>query len=341
MPAYKPFRAPVYEPPKDSDRAKAWCFTWNNAPDDWQVIFDDLFSYLVGGREIAPSTGTPHIQGYIEFTKRRTFSFIKSIAPTQHWEITRGTSVQASDYCKEDGDFQEWGVLSKPGKRNDLIAVRDALKAGGNMRTIVDSAESCQSIRYAEMYLKMREPKRTEAPYVAWLFGESGVGKTQSAMWHAFRLGFTQEDVYLQTGDSAQWWEGYDAHPVVIIDDIRDSFCNFNKMLNILDKYECRVPCKGASRQFRASHIFVTGPCHPALVWATRENQAQLMRRITVVQEIISHDVSHTEKGDAIPTCPPEDKDPSTGEDIQSLTLDEAIREAYDAEGGDEAVMDP
>jgi len=330
------------EPKKKEERAIAWCFTWNHAPEDWITLFPPLVSYLVGGKELA-DTGTPHIQGYVEFKTRKTLNALKKLWPAVHFEVRKGTSDQAADYCKEDGDFVEMGTMSQPGKRNDLVRVREILKKGGNLRAVVDNATSCQSVRYAEQYLKLREPKRTKAPNVVWLYGAAGVGKTQSAMWHAFRLGYTLDDVYLLSGDSGKWFEGYDAHPVVIIDDIRESFCTFNRILNLLDKYECRVECKGSSRQMRAAHMFITAPYNPITVWHSMEDQYQLTRRFTVVQEILSHEKSIAHQGDAIPTCSPEGKDPETGEALvqEGPGSDQEVRSQDDAEGGDEAALDP
>lgn len=58
-------------------QCRRWVFTLNN----WtQAEFDLLiqpdnfpskFSYLLFGREIAPKTGTPHLQGYFEVPKKR------------------------------------------------------------------------------------------------------------------------------------------------------------------------------------------------------------------------------------------------------------------------------
>jgi len=161
-------------------------------------------------------------------------------------------------------------------------------------------------------------------------------------MWDAFRHGYTLEDIHVIGGDNGKWWEGYDAHPVVIIDDIRATFCTFSRMLNILDKYECRVECKGASRQLLARRIYITCPfCYDG-IWETSEQMDQLYRRLNVIQEIISFDGSEIIKGDAIDqTCPP-NKNPQTGEaQAEGVEGSESLRAEGDAEGGDEEHVDP
>ena len=34
-----------------------------------------------------------------------------------------------------------------------------------------------------------------------------------------------------------KWWEGYDGHEVVLLDDIRKDFCKFHELLTLLDIY--------------------------------------------------------------------------------------------------------
>lgn len=53
-------------------RGKRWVFTWNNYPGIWKDTLNLLFvnfdaEYMIAEEEIAPSTGTKHIQGYIRF----------------------------------------------------------------------------------------------------------------------------------------------------------------------------------------------------------------------------------------------------------------------------------
>jgi len=96
-----------------------WVFTINNpsAEDHERLlrIGGDLdrsgVSYLVYGREVGES-GTPHLQGYCIFASRRRLAGVRSaISERGHFEISRGTPLQASDYCKKGGDFTEHGTL--------------------------------------------------------------------------------------------------------------------------------------------------------------------------------------------------------------------------------------
>lgn len=68
----------------------------------------ELCRYLVVGRERGES-GTPHLQGFVICNRSTRQSRIAGLLPRAHLEITRGTSEQASTYCKKEGDFDEYG----------------------------------------------------------------------------------------------------------------------------------------------------------------------------------------------------------------------------------------
>lgn len=94
-------------------KSQYWCFTYNNYTDaDIARLLDlDGVDYIVFGYEIAEETGTPHLQGYVEFTNRRTFNAAKrAIGERCHLEPRRGSAYQAAGYCIKDGDFEERGA---------------------------------------------------------------------------------------------------------------------------------------------------------------------------------------------------------------------------------------
>lgn len=81
-----------------------WIFTLNNY--DTAFSYKDYISEMkhkvkrgVWGREIAPQTGTPHLQGYLEFFRTVRLAHVRKIFATAHWEAARGSSLANYEYC--------------------------------------------------------------------------------------------------------------------------------------------------------------------------------------------------------------------------------------------------
>lgn len=260
-------------------RTRSYCLTINNYEESDIVRLKELklkVRYLIYGKEVS-SSGTPHLQIYIYFENAVKFSTLKKKFPTAHIEVARGSPEQNREYCSKEADFEEIGELPKQGARSDIDEVREILNSGGNMRDVVPIARSVQSIRMAEIQLKYFEKKRDWKPLVKWYWGEPGTGKSH--------LAFNElKDPYVCMAKS-KWWEGYDGHEHVIIDDMRASFASFEELLRILDRYPYRVECKGGSRQLLAKTIIITSTFSPYNIYDTGENLVQLLRRIDEVRE--------------------------------------------------------
>jgi len=108
-------------------QSQNWCFTVPNYSDE-QVLHlqllaeSDRVAYLVIGREVAPTTGTPHLQGFVRFNARLRFAAVRALLPQCHLTSARGTPEQNRTYCIKDGDFDEWGTCPtlNPGRRSDF-----------------------------------------------------------------------------------------------------------------------------------------------------------------------------------------------------------------------------
>lgn len=98
----------------EMQRSRAFVFTWNNYPDDHADILDALDArYHCYGNEVAPTTGTLHLQGYLYFKHARSVTGIRSALPGVHVEVAKGTPDQAITYCKKEGSFVEFGNGNK------------------------------------------------------------------------------------------------------------------------------------------------------------------------------------------------------------------------------------
>lgn len=179
-------------------RVRNICFTVNNPtmqlePFGLSLQEAQIVDYFLIGLEVGAS-GTPHFQGYVEFTEPTNWSKAHELLLNGHMETRRGTAQQASDYCKKDGTFIEWGQRSEQGERTDLQQVAEAVIAGV---TLLDIAMNypVQFIKFHKgiqaLQCKLIEPRCT-TPTVRVFWGGTGTGKSYRArqwlpnafVWH-------------------------------------------------------------------------------------------------------------------------------------------------------------
>jgi len=65
------------------------------------------------GFENAPTTRTPHLQGYVEFSGRVSLTGARRYLSKAHWEVARGTSDKNYRYCSKDGKFAALGLWER------------------------------------------------------------------------------------------------------------------------------------------------------------------------------------------------------------------------------------
>lgn len=145
-------------------QARNWVFTLNNPDHDDEDKIKALssFRYLVYGRETGNS-GTFHLQGFVMFPSARRLSTLSRILPRAHWEVSRGSPQQASEYCKKDGNFFESGSLpdgkKSQGERTDLKTIYKLISDGVD-ETIIAETYPEQYSRYFKAFQRYRLLKK-------------------------------------------------------------------------------------------------------------------------------------------------------------------------------------
>lgn len=281
-------------------QSQYWCFTYNNYTNHEEFIerCKDITTYGCVGKEVS-STGTQHLQGYIEFTGRYRLGRVKQLLQLGviHLERRRGTPKEASDYCKKDGDFVEWGELSKgQGHRQDLETIRAKLHAGEQERTIAEEffPQWLQYGRQLRAYRQLLHPPR-ERPFLRVLAftGEPGTGKTRLARQ------IIPESTWVSCDSSLQWFDGYAGERCVVLDDYRGECKSESFLLRLLDIYPLQVPIKGGFVPFNPDLIVITSNLCPP--FSHGDINGPLSRRIhdaVTISEAL--DFSNTEEVQAI-----------------------------------------
>ena len=128
-----------------SSRARGYCFTLNNyTTSDISRLSEvinlsrPVVQYIIFGEEIAPTTGTPHLQGFIYFKNAQEHPTArKVISMSAHVESINGTIDHNTRYCSKDGKYYEFGERPNQGKRSDLEEVYQQVRDGVDIDTIV------------------------------------------------------------------------------------------------------------------------------------------------------------------------------------------------------------
>jgi hypothetical protein len=112
-----------------SQRARGWTITLNNyTEEEYKKLIsgkhmNTVVKWIIG-KEVAPDTGTPHLQGYFYFRNARALKKMKEINPRAHWEKAQGSPAQNFTYCSKENNFEQSGMIEK--KTRPWSALKEA-----------------------------------------------------------------------------------------------------------------------------------------------------------------------------------------------------------------------
>lgn len=146
--------------PKQISPAKRWSFTCNNYT---EIILDKIVPKLKHfcscaffSKEVGES-GTPHLQGYLEFNKkdRPLTIFPKDQFPI-HWELSKGSKEQNLNYCTKDSP-----LAFTHGLPREIATIKNLYPFQKKILYLYEEQVSTQNDRS-----------------VLWFYGGTNIGKT-------------------------------------------------------------------------------------------------------------------------------------------------------------------
>lgn len=287
-------------------------FTINNVPPEHEIFKDLLeehvcsadghderfFAYICVAPEVAPTTGTPHVQGYC-FTRKpvRTTQVVKKFNDmgfTGHQhpfvEKARGTHEDNFNYVQGtvekkgnvlNPNFKEFGVrptfeTQAERQKKDYQTTRD-LAMQGRFLEIAPQHFICHFRSLVAISERYSTPPADLLDVCGiWIWGLPGTGKSYFARTNEELYGETTKRFYVKNLN--KWWCGYrpEDHDRVIIDDFElsagASLGHFVKIW--ADRYAFQAEIKGGSSFIRPKSITITSNYHPLEVFRDALNNS-------------------------------------------------------------------
>lgn len=285
---------------KNTTLCRNLCFTLNNYTDEEESFLqnNEFFKYIIYGKEIGES-GTPHLQGYVEFTTRIRFNTIHQWNVRIHWEHRISTAENAATYCKKgEQSKEEWnihhsngpnfgknaiifekGIRSSQGKRNDLVTLKNEILSG--KKTVEQIAEENTSafhqygrtLKELEI-IRFKKNRRNTMTKGFWYFGKSGIGKSYDA-FHNFGTYYTWSKT--SSRDNPFGFQcAYQQEPTVVINEFRGGL-PYDCLLELVDEHPLTIPIKNKTAlHFNSQNVVVTSALPPWEIYKNRHKEDSL-----------------------------------------------------------------
>ena len=273
--------------PLPGTRSRRWIYTFNNYTDEDETSLQawTRVEWHVYGREVAPLTGTRHLQGAFSCKNAITWSQIVAKFPGIWCEPMRGSVDQAFEYCtKSDPAYFESGRRPEPkGKAGGEANAKNwelakELAISGK----VDEIDANIYIPYYSSILRIASKHQAPLANLTvldnhWYYGKSGTGKSWAAR--------EEFGASLYIKNINKWWDGYDGQENVLIDDLDVKHDFMGYFLKIwADIYFFNAEVKGSTQPIRPKRIIVTSNYHPNQVWTDENTLQPLLRRFKVTR---------------------------------------------------------
>ncbi|HHZ96787.1 MAG TPA: hypothetical protein EYN67_14840 [Flavobacteriales bacterium] len=255
--------------------SRNWMWTINNWTDDdveqLAALYDgdNNLTYLVCGKEHAPTTNTPHLQCYAQWSGKSSgqrYSYIsKRLTRAAHIKRMYSNPQACNTYClkeiKKEGDPFLWGKFDpKTAKgKNRGEEAKKMLLARVPMFDIANEHFG-YFMRYNRgmlMFQDMARPSRTWKTHVTFIHGPTGCGKTEMA--HEIH-----EDIWAMDFQNG-FWSPYNGQEHILWDDYSTEWFAETLFLRLTDRYPCRIRQMGGWAEWCPQSIIITSNHGPSV----------------------------------------------------------------------------
>lgn len=269
-----------------SKGSRSWCFTINNyTEDERDALRNGKYAYMVFGYERGDE-GTPHLQGYVHLQDTKTLSAMKKVMPRAHLEIRKGTVDQAVEYCKKEGDYEEFGKKpmsqKEKGEENKKRwrVINEKAKEGDE--AWLQEHEPHVYHTGLATFRSHKKAKTTPLDYVdtphEWWVGLTGTGKSKK-VWEEYPTHYAKE--------KNKWWCNYTGQDTVVIEEADPK--NMEHLADRLKVWADRYPFPGEIKGgriegIRPLKVIVTSNYSPEECFPNQNDLEPILRRFKVVQ---------------------------------------------------------
>lgn len=242
-------------------KTRGFTFTLNNYTEDDVAQLQALkCQYIIFGKEVAPTTGTPHLQGYVYFTGPRHIGGVRRLFKW-HVDIPEGSASENAIYCgKDENPFikgrrpsdqeakgkrtqDDWALFRACAKRGDFDSIPDHLY--------------CRYIANAKrIHVEDRPPPEDlqgegELQVGLWIHGPPRTGKSRYA-----RENFKP----LYEKQLNKWWDKYAGEDYVILDDFAPEHAVYltGFLKRWTDRYVFSGEVKNGTVRARPKRVIIT-----------------------------------------------------------------------------------
>jgi len=181
-------------------------------------------------RHIAPTTGHVHLHAALCFVRPHTTPQVIRLLDLQ---ADVEEMKYSPEHCREyilskavPGTFFEYGDMPAPGKRSDLLLLREAAVASRPIKEIIADDALCpvfaRNIKFYDRLVQELAPVRDPEfqPKIFWFIGHPGSGKSYDAR---DLLKAKYATFYSFSNDGTGYFENYDGQKAVLFDEFNGS----------------------------------------------------------------------------------------------------------------------